>query len=50
MLTHKEHIVINLCGYQFIEVFQKRFDVLYISVCTISRYWADFYISLMQSL
>ena len=47
LFTHKEHIVINLCSYQFIEVFQKRFDVLNISMCTISRHRTDFHISLM---
>ena len=50
MLTHKEYIIINLCSYQFIEVFQEWFDVLYISMCTISWHWAYLNISLMQCL
>ena len=50
MLTHKEYIIINLSSYQFIEVFQKRLDVLNIGMCAICRYRADLNISLMQSL
>ena len=50
IFTHKEYIIIYLCSYQFIEVFQKRFDVLNISMCTICRYRADLNISLMQCL
>ncbi len=40
MLTYKEDIIVNLGGNQFIEVFQERFDVLNISMCTICRYRA----------
>ena len=50
IFTHKEYIIINLCSYQFIEVFQEWFDFLNISMCTISWHWAYLNISLMQSL
>ena len=33
--------ILNLSSYQFIEVFQKRLDVLNFSMCTICRYRAN---------